>query len=86
MFNLIHTLISYRFAFNGGYMSAQMNSLDTVQANNLGAIPAEWKVNVNDASEIQYWMECWNVSEVELRKAIAEVGTDVSELRIALGK
>jgi hypothetical protein len=46
----------------------------------------DWEVNINDPSEIRHWMQHWNVTEVELRKAVAEVGTDVTEVRIALGK
>lgn len=46
--------------------------------------PAE--ININDASEVRRWTQHWNVSEVELRKVVAEVGAEVSEVRIALGK
>jgi hypothetical protein len=46
--------------------------------------PAE--ININDASEVRRWTQHWNVSEVELRKVVAEVGTELSEVRIALGK
>jgi|GEM_PF-2760031 len=67
-------------------MSANLNSLDSVQTNNVGALQAEWEVNINDASEVRHWMQHWNVTETELRRAVAEVGTDVAELRIALGK
>jgi hypothetical protein len=45
-----------------------------------------FEVNVNDASEIRRWMQHWNVTETDLRKIIAEVGTDVDAVRIALGK
>jgi hypothetical protein len=44
------------------------------------------EININDASEVRRWTQHWNVSEVELRKVIAEVGTEVSEVRTALGK
>lgn len=44
------------------------------------------EINVNDASQIRYWTQRWDVSERDLRKAVADVGTEVSEIRIALGK
>jgi hypothetical protein len=44
------------------------------------------EINVNDASQIRYWTQRWDVSEAELRKAVADVGTEVDEIRIALGK
>jgi hypothetical protein len=45
-----------------------------------------FEVNINDSAEIQHWIEHWNVSEMELRKTVAEVGTEVDAVRIALGK
>lgn len=45
-----------------------------------------FEVNVNDASEVRRWMQHWSVTEAELRMTIAEVGTDVDAVRIALGK
>lgn len=45
-----------------------------------------FEVNINDASEIRRWMQHWNVTEAELRRTIAEVGTEVDAVRIALGK
>jgi hypothetical protein len=44
------------------------------------------EININDASEVRRWTQHWNVSEVELRKVVAEVGTEVNEVRTALGK
>lgn len=44
------------------------------------------EINVNDASQIRYWTQRWDVSERDLRKAVADVGAEVSEIRIALGK
>lgn len=44
------------------------------------------EIDVNDASQIRYWTQRWDVSERDLRKAVADVGTEVSEIRIALGK
>lgn len=45
-----------------------------------------FEVNINDASEIRRWMQHWNITEAELRKTVADVGTDVDAVRIALGK
>jgi hypothetical protein len=44
------------------------------------------EININDASEVRRWTQHWNVSEVELRKVVAEVGTELNEIRTALGK
>jgi hypothetical protein len=44
------------------------------------------ELNINDASEIRHWIQHWNVTEAELRKTVAEVGTDVDAVRTALGK
>lgn len=44
------------------------------------------EVDINDPSQIRYWTKRWNVGEAELRKAVADVGTEVNEIRIALGK
>lgn len=46
----------------------------------------DFEVNINDASEVRRWMQHWNVTEAELRKTIAEVGTEVDAVRIALGR
>ncbi|MDB5764466.1 MAG: hypothetical protein JWQ21_3461 [Herminiimonas sp.] len=66
-------------------MSANPNANLNTNSNNLNS-RGDWEVNINDASEIRYWMQHWNVSEVDLRKAVAEVGTEVAAVRIALGK
>jgi len=58
-------------------MPANLNSLDSQR---------DREVNINDASEIRYWMQHWDVSETELRKAVAEVGTEITEVRTMLGK
>lgn len=44
------------------------------------------EIDINDASQICYWTKRWDVSENALRKAVADVGTEVSELRIVLGR
>jgi hypothetical protein len=56
------------------------SSEDNFQAQGLG------EININDASEVRRWTQHWNVSEVELRKVVAEVGTEVNDIRTALGK
>jgi hypothetical protein len=43
-------------------------------------------INIKDMAEIARWAEHWQVTEVELRKAIAEVGTGIVDLGINLGK
>ena len=45
-----------------------------------------FEVNINDASEIRRWTQHWNVTESELRRTVAEVGTEVDAVRVALGK
>lgn len=44
------------------------------------------ELDINDPGQVQYWMGRWDVSERDLRMAVANVGTEVSELRIALGR
>lgn len=44
------------------------------------------EININDPAQVRYWMECWNVSEVELRKAVADVGTELSDVLVTLGR
>lgn len=44
------------------------------------------QIDINDPSEVRRWTQHWNVSETELRKAVAEVGTDIGEVRSMLGK
>lgn len=44
------------------------------------------EIDINDSTQIQYWTERWDVSENALRKAVADVGTEVGELRIVLGR
>ncbi len=35
------------------------------------------RVDLGKPSEIEHWTKQWNVSEEQLRKAVAEVGDDV---------
>lgn len=44
------------------------------------------ELNINDAAQMRQWMQHWNVSEAELRMAVANVGTEISEIRIVLGR
>lgn len=44
------------------------------------------ELDINDPSEVRRWTQHWNVSETDLRKAVAEVGTDIGEVRSMLGK
>lgn len=50
------------------------------------ALDTDAEVDINDPFQVQFWMEQWDVSERDLRMAVANVGTEVSELRIALGR
>ncbi|MDQ9169943.1 DUF3606 domain-containing protein [Oxalobacteraceae bacterium R-40] len=50
------------------------------------ALDADTELDINDLSQLQYWMHEWDVSERDLRMAVANVGTEVSELRVALGR
>ena len=36
------------------------------------------RVNVNETYEVRYWSQRFNVSEEELKKAVAEVGTSAN--------
>ncbi|MGV3743218.1 MAG: DUF3606 domain-containing protein [Burkholderiaceae bacterium] len=49
-------------------------------------IESDAELDINDASQLQYWMDQWEVSEHDLRMAVANVGTEVAELRVALGR
>jgi len=44
------------------------------------------ELDINNPSEVRRWTQHWNVSEADLRKAVAEVGTDIGEVRSMLGK
>jgi hypothetical protein len=48
--------------------------------------PDEIRVNLDDESKRAYWVGSLGVSEDVLRRAIAEVGPAVRELRIYLGR
>jgi transposase-like protein len=50
------------------------------------ALGAGDELNINDPSQLHRWMQQWEVSERDLRMAVANVGTQVAELRIALGR
>ena len=44
------------------------------------------RVNLDDESKRAYWVASLGVSEDELRRAIAEVGPAVREIRLFLGR
>lgn len=60
-------------------MNGQFNDIE------LGA-DADEELDINNPSQLHYWMEQWEVSERDLRMAVANVGTEVAELRLALGR
>ena len=39
------------------------------------------RINVNEAYEVQYWSEKFNVSADRLKEAVGEVGTQVSDVQ-----
>ena len=39
------------------------------------------RINVNEAYELQYWSEKFNVSKDRLKEAVQEVGTSVEAVR-----
>jgi hypothetical protein len=72
-------------------MSANPTNLSNPASTNLSGLKSvnlfgRSQVNINEASEIRHWMQHWNVSEAELRRAIAEVGPEIDDVRIALGR
>jgi hypothetical protein len=72
-------------------MSANPSNLSSNASTNLSGLKSvnlhvRSEVNINEASEIRHWMQHWNVSEAELRRAIAEVGPEIDEVRVALGR
>lgn len=44
------------------------------------------RINVNEAHEVRYWTQRFEVSEEALRKAVADVGVSVDEVATHLGK
>lgn len=44
------------------------------------------RVNVHEDYEVRYWTHKWNVSEQQLREAVAAVGPSVEAVRRHLGK
>ncbi|WP_371436596.1 DUF3606 domain-containing protein [Polaromonas sp.] len=44
------------------------------------------RINVNEAHEVRYWTERFDVSEAELRKAVAAVGVSAKDVAEHLGK
>ncbi|MDM0001187.1 DUF3606 domain-containing protein [Variovorax sp. J22P240] len=44
------------------------------------------RINVNEPHEVRYWMQRFDVTEEDLRKAVAEVGVAVDRIAEQLGK
>ena len=44
------------------------------------------RININEAHEIRYWTQRFDVTEDDLRKAVAEVGVSVDQIAVHLGK
>jgi hypothetical protein len=43
------------------------------------------RININEPHEIRYWTDALQVSEAELRAAVASVGVSAEEVRLHLG-
>ncbi|RYF69262.1 MAG: DUF3606 domain-containing protein [Comamonadaceae bacterium] len=44
------------------------------------------RININEPHEVDYWTQHLDVSEVDLRKAVAEVGVSARAIAEHLGK
>lgn len=44
------------------------------------------RINVNEDHELRYWTKALNVSEAELRAAVADAGVMANDVRAHLGK
>lgn len=44
------------------------------------------RININESHEVRYWTQRFAVSEIQLRKAIAEVGISAKAVADHLGK
>jgi hypothetical protein len=44
------------------------------------------RIDINEAHEVRYWTQRFDVTEEALRKAVAEVGVSVDEIAEHLGK
>lgn len=42
-------------------------------------------ININEASSVNYWLAALRCSELELRMAVAQVGTGARDVRTELG-
>ncbi|MGJ7506004.1 DUF3606 domain-containing protein [Variovorax sp. GT1P44] len=44
------------------------------------------RININEAHEVRYWVQRFDVTEEDLRKAVAEVGVSADRVAEFLGK
>lgn len=44
------------------------------------------RIDINEAHEVRYWTQRFDVSEADLRKAVAEVGVSAKAVADHLGK
>jgi hypothetical protein len=44
------------------------------------------RIDINEAHEVRYWIQRFDVTEEALRKAVAEVGVSAIEIAEHLGK
>ena len=48
--------------------------------------PDALRINVNEDQELRYWTKALNVSEAEIRAAVAAAGVMANDVRAYLGK
>jgi hypothetical protein len=44
------------------------------------------RIDVNEAHEVRYWTQTLDVTEAQLRSAVAAAGVEVKDIRTYLGK
>ena len=44
------------------------------------------KINVHEKWEVQYWTKKWNITEQQLKDAVAKVGVQTKNVAAHLGK
>ncbi len=49
-------------------------------------VPDRSRIDINEPQEIQYWTQQLDVTEIDLRKAVADVGVSARQVAEQLGK
>lgn len=55
-------------------------------AQDLHALPFNEPININEQASVTYWLAALRCSELELRMAVAEVGTVAGDVGTELGR